>query len=136
MAIQSPKLKSAELVVPTQPRVSRWDTATQGTSRSLAVWENQIWISIGSGDSGTLIMPEVGEAAGQVFFIRLLDDGSNNDKTITLSFPGDPKIAVGLNSNLQSANTWASSNNLTNDDDYVLLLSTGHVWVVLAEKTT
>ncbi|MEM4345844.1 MAG: hypothetical protein QXI02_03000 [Candidatus Caldarchaeum sp.] len=81
-------------------------------------------------------MPEVGEAAGQIFFIRLLDDGSNNDKTITLSFPGDPKIAVGLNSNLQSANTWASSNNLTNDDDYVLLLSTGHVWVVLAEKTT
>lgn len=133
--MQSPGMKNAELVAPQSNR-ARWNTEDDGVARTLKVWEHNLEIAIEGGLDGTLTMPDVVEASGSKYYIRLLDDGTSNNKAITLSFPGNPKISQGPTSALADANTWATGNTLTADDDYLVLESTGVVWLVIANVTT
>jgi hypothetical protein len=97
------------------------------------VHETHLEITVDDGDDGTLTMPDVGLAEGRSYYIKLLDDGTN--KAITLDFPGDPPLLEHTTA-IAAANTWASSNTLTADNDYVVLKSLGHVWLVEANVTT
>ena len=131
MGIQTPKQVSANLVAPTGRRVI-WNVDEGGVvttqNRTLLAHENHIEVTLSATGSkaSVLTMPEVEKAAGQWYFVLLLSDGNNN--TLTLSFPDSAYQRV-------IAGTGWTNDDLTVDDDCILLFSTGVEWIVVIDNT-
>jgi len=113
--------------------IARW-TVLGELARTLKAYENNIEITCVGAD-GVLTMPDVVEAAGQYYFI-LAKAFSSTTPTVVLSFPGDPLLVAGETTAIALSSTWVAGNDLTATDDYLLLYSTGLVWIVLGNVTT
>ena len=128
---QSPEQISAMLVSGDQRKVI-WtvDVAAVITTqnRTLAAHENHLEVTLSAtgATASTLTMPDVGEAAGQEYFIYLKTANAN---TLTLSFPGSPSVFI------LAGTAWGNAN-LTADADCILLWSNGVVWFMFIDLTT
>lgn len=147
----SPESKSADLITPNSVErgVAFWDVSLSAT-RTLAVWENQLEIYYGDrsaagsavGSAGTLMMPEAGEAAGQRYYIHMINDGSDTAGTVVVHFPDDPWIICRADTTEipavpERAAAWGDAGqDLTAVDDYLVLSSNGRVWFVEFNRTT
>jgi len=128
---QSPQQISALLVSSNQRKV-KWavDVATVITNlnKTLGAFENhlEVVLSATAGTDSILTLPDVEVAAGQKYFIYLTTANGNE---LELSFPGSPDVFI-------LAGTAWGADNLTADEDCVLLWSDGVAWFMIIDLTT
>jgi len=137
--METPKQVSANLVngepysagvAGSSGRLARW-TVSGTTGRTLMPYENTLHITWAgeAGSSATLTMPDVDTAAGQSYWIFMIENGSDSAGIVTLSFPGSPKVYV------VAGSEW-TPDTLTAISDCVLLYSNGVCWFMLIDVTT
>ena len=131
----TPQQISAQKIAPNAGRPAHWDCDAvadggDGVTRTLAVWEHYLRITVDDGDNGTLTYPSVEEAAGHTYMIHLLDDGTN--KEIAHSFPGTPQF---VHYGTPAVNV-TPPGALTANADFLVLYSDGYSWHVMAELST